>query len=169
MALPVVLAVSTATVEDAAAIAAVRNAAAMELTRCFGSGHWSGLTAEPDVVRGINSSRVLVARDAGTVVGTLRLATRRPWAIDTRFFTASKLPLYLVDMAVLPESQRRGIGRQLLEAATAAAQGWQKDAIRLDAYDHPAGAGQFYENCGFREMGRVSYGGVPLIYYQLLL
>ena len=46
---------------------------------------------------------------------------------------------------------------------------WPADAIRLDAYDHAAGAGPFYAKCGFRERGRVVYRGNPLAYYELLL
>ena len=34
---------------------------------------------------------------------------------------------------------------------------WQSDAIRLDAWDAAAGAGEFYRKCGFREVGRVRY------------
>ena len=43
------------------------------------------------------------------------------------------------------------------------------DAIRLDAYDAEAGAGEFYVKCGFREVGRVAYRGVPLTYYERLI
>jgi GNAT superfamily N-acetyltransferase len=164
-----VLAVSTATADDAAAVAAVRNGAAEYLTSAFGTGHWSGFVSEAAVLRGINSSRVLVARDRETVVATLRLATKRPWAIDPAYFAASQRPLYLVDMAVLPAAQRRGAGRQLLDAAVMTAAGWKADAIRLDAYDHAAGAGGFYEKCGFERVGHAAYRGVRLIYYQRLL
>jgi GNAT superfamily N-acetyltransferase len=164
-----VLSISTATAEDADAVAAVRNAAAMRLTEEFGTGHWSGFTSTPSVLRGINSSRVLIAREGNNPVATLRLATKRPWAIDADYFAPSKRPLYLVDMAVVPTAQRAGVGRRLLGAAVEIARGWEKDAIRLDAYDHAAGAGPFYEKCGFKDVGRVTYRGVPLIYYQLLL
>ena len=43
------------------------------------------------------------------------------------------------------------------------------DAIFLDAYDAEAGAGEFYAKCGFVEVAHVSYRGVPLVYYQMLL
>jgi hypothetical protein len=33
---------------------------------------------------------------------------------------------------------------------------WPADAIRLDAYDHPAGAGTFYTRCGFLHVGQAS-------------
>jgi len=163
------LAISTATPDDASAIAAVRNAAAERLTDEYGRGHWSGYTTDQGVLRGIDTSRVLVARLAGVIVGTLRLATKKPWAIDVKYFADSKRPLYLVDMAVSPESQREGVGRQLLEEAARVAVGWHGDAIRLDAYDHAAGAGGFYVKCGFEEVGRAIYRGVPLIYFQRLL
>jgi GNAT superfamily N-acetyltransferase len=165
----IALSIATATADDAAAIAGVRNAAAEGLTRLYGRGHWSGVTTEQGVLRGINTSRVLVARSGDTIVGTLRLATKKPWAIDPAFFADSRRPLYLVDMAVAPEAQRRGTGRELLNAAVRTAEGWKADAIRLDAYDHAAGAGTFYEKCGFEAVGRATYRGVPLIYYQRLL
>src|SRR5690606_5606877 len=175
-----------------------RNAAAEHLTATHGPGHWSGIVSVAGALRGINSSRVLAAFDDGggaqdagrgaqgagrraqsaergaqgaesAIVGTLRLATRKPWAIDLAYFVPAEHPLYLVDMAVTPGVQRRGIGRRLLEAAVRTAEGWKADAIRLDAYDHPAGAGPFYAKCGFTEVGRSAYRDVPLIYYELRL
>lgn len=163
------LRIATATVDDAAGIAAVRNAAAAHLTELHGAGSWSGSISERGVTRGINTSRVLIAQDGDEIVGTLRLATRRPWTIDTAYFAAVERPLYLVDMAVAPRAQRRGIGRQLLRAAVQTAEGWKMQAIRLDAYDHAAGAGPFYAKCGFVEAGRNTYRTTPLVYYQLLL
>ncbi len=56
-----------------------------------------------------------------------------------------------------------------MEEVTRIARAWPADAIRLDAYDADAGAGIFYAKCGCTEVGRVSYRGTPLIYYELLL
>ena len=72
-------------------------------------------------------------------------------------------------MAVAPSHQRSGIGRLLLEEAKTIARRRPADAIRLDAYDAPAGAGGFYVKCGFREAGRSTCQGIPLIYFELLL
>ena len=163
------LRIATATVDDAAGIAAVRNAAAEHLTERHGPGSWSGTISERGVLRGINTSRVLIAHAGGEVVGTVRLATRKPWTIDPGHFAVVERPLYLVDMAVAPRAQRRGIVRRLLEAAVHTAEGWKMQAIRLDAYDHAAGAGPFYAKCGFTEVGRNTYRTTPLVYYQLLL
>jgi GNAT superfamily N-acetyltransferase len=154
---------------DAAAVAALRTAVAIRLTRDHGKGHWSSAVSERSVLGAIHASRVIVARDRGRVVGTLRLATQKPWAIDTSYFTAARRPLYLTDMAVDPLRQRQGVGRRLMETAREVAQAWSSDAIRLDAYDAPAGAGAFYAKCGLREVGRVTYRRVPLIYFEWVL
>jgi GNAT superfamily N-acetyltransferase len=77
--------------------------------------------------------------------------------------------VYLHDLAVAPEVQGEGVGRLLVEQAGAVAKAWPSGALRLDAYDHAAGAGPFYDACGFREVGRITYRGVPLIYFELLL
>ena len=104
-----------------------------------------------------------------SVVGSLQLATKKPWAIDKSYFAPCKQPLYLTAMAVEPALQRKGIGRAMLDQARRIAREWPGDAIRLDAYDSAAGAGAFYAKCGFREVGRVTYRETPLIYYDLIL
>jgi GNAT superfamily N-acetyltransferase len=58
------------------------------------------------------------------------------------------------------------VGRRCLEQALRIARDWSADAIRLDAYDAEAGAGAFYRKCGFREVGRTSYKGNPLVYFE---
>jgi GNAT superfamily N-acetyltransferase len=159
----------TAGPDAASAIAALRNAVAQDLTLRFGKGHWSGCASEKSVLRDIRTARVCVAWDDGRAIATLLLATKKPWAIDTAYFTPCKRPLYLTSMAVAPELQRRGIGRRCLEEARRIVRAWPADAIRLDAYDAEAGAGAFYAKCGFREVGRVTYRTVPLVYFEQLV
>ena len=158
-----------AELRDALAIAHLRNRVAERLTIDFGGGHWSSMCTEQGVVQGILSSRVLVARRDRVPVATLRLTVRKPWAIGRKYFVAGTRPIYLVDMAVDPACQREGIGRALIEEAKRVVKGWPGDAIRLDAYDAPAGAGEFYLKCSFREVGRATYRATPLVYFEFLL
>jgi GNAT superfamily N-acetyltransferase len=158
-----------ATTEDAAAIAALRNAVAEHLTARYGKGHWSSSSSEKGVLYNLRTSGVYLARDGDEVIATLRLCTKKPWAIDTKYFSPCRKPLYLTDMAVAPGLQRKGVGRLCVEEARRVAREWPGDAIRLDAYDAEAGAGEFYRKCGFTEVGRVSYRNVPLIYFEMLL
>ena len=107
-----------ATPADAPAIVVVRNKTAQQLTKVYGQGHWSSETSEKGVLLGIsNTSRVVLARSRSKIVGSLRLATKKPWAIDIKYFTPAKRALYLVDMAVMPTHQRKGVGRALLQEA----------------------------------------------------
>jgi GNAT superfamily N-acetyltransferase len=163
------LSIGAATLDDATVIARLQTRVAEDLTRQHGAGHWSAAVTGQSVANGIASSAVLVARDEGVVVGTLRLVTKKPWAIDPAYFANVRRPLYLLSMAVEPARQRTGIGRRLLDEARIVGRAWPADAIRLDAYDHAAGAGPFYAKCGYREVGRVTYRTVPLRYFELLL
>lgn len=161
--------VEIAGAHDAGAITAIRRSTSEQLTIQYGHGHWSSCPTERSVLRDIEKSRVLVARSGGVIVGTLGLDTKKPWAIDLKYFTVVPCAVYLRNMAVTPHFQRRGIGRYLLSQARATAKARPSHAIRLDAYDADAGAGKFYAKCGFREVGRAAYRSTPLVYYEMLL
>jgi GNAT superfamily N-acetyltransferase len=158
-----------AVTDDAATLAALHTAVADHLTGRHGRGPWSSKTSEKGVLSAMRNSRVFVAREGTEIVATLRLATKKPWAIDTSYFATCRKPLYLLAMAVTPAKQCQGIGRRCMEEARRVAKAWPADAIRLDAYDAEAGAGPFYARCGCTEVGRVTYRNAPLIYYELLL
>ena len=158
-----------ATPMDAGVIAALQNAAAGALTARYGEGHWSSLTNERAAELALRHARVRLGCVGKRVLTVLRLATKKPWAIDVSYFTQVKRPLYLTGMAVSVPQWGRGLGRLAMDDAQTVARSWPADAIRLDAYDAPAGAGTFYVQCGFRERGRVTYRDDPLIYYELAL
>lgn len=154
---------------DAVEIAALRMAAAEDLTARFGKGFWSSNTTERGVLQAMKRGRVVIATDASVIVATMTLSTQKPWAIDPAYFTKVSRPVYLTSMAVVPAKQGQGAGRAMLEAADGVAKAWPGQAIRLDAFDADAGAGEFYAKCGYRERGRVVFRAVPLIYFEKIL
>jgi GNAT superfamily N-acetyltransferase len=154
---------------DAPAIAALQNAVAAELTARHGIGHWSSVITEKGVRASMRRASVFVVRDDRAIAATLTLATRKPWAIDRRYFTPVARPVYLLSMAVDPGRQRTGIGRACVGEALDFVRDWPADAICLDAYDAAAGAGEFYRKCGFAEVGRAEYRATPLIYFERLV
>ena len=158
-----------ATEADAPALAALHTAVADELTRRYGPGFWSHGASERGILFSMRYAKVLIARRGKTIVATLRLANKKPWAIDVTYFTPVKKAIYLTGMAVAPKLQRQGIGRQIMHQAITEAKLWPADAIRLDAFNADAGAGGFYASCGFRETARVVYKKNPLIYFELVL
>jgi GNAT superfamily N-acetyltransferase len=154
---------------DAAAIAALRSAVADDLTVKHGEGHWSHTATEKGVRADMRRSTVYVARDNDRIVATLALTTRKPWAIDRRYFSGVKRPSYMLSLAVAPPLQGQGIGRQCIEAAKVICREWPADALCLDAYDTGAGAGEFYHKCGFTEVGRGIYRNMPLIFFEMMM
>lgn len=158
-----------ANLKDVPAIAGLQNSASGALTARFGAGHWSGLVTERGAAFSQKRARVRVGVDGKRILTVLRLAQKKPWAIDVSYFTPVKRPLYLTGMAVSVAHQGKGLGREAMEDARRIALAWPADAIRLDAYDADAGAGNFYVKCGYVERGRVVYKGDPLRYYELAL
>lgn len=114
-------------------------------------------------------TRIWLARSGRAAVATFALGTRKPWAIDRSYFTPCKRPLYLTNMAVRPDYQGRGVGRRCVAEIIRIAREWPADAIRLDAYDSPAGAGGFYARTGFTHVGSTTYRGNPLVYFEMML
>ena len=163
------LSFAVASESDASLVAALRGRAAHDLTGRFGPGHWSGAATASGVVAGMKDSRIFIVRRGSAVVATFRLSAVKPWAMHDTGFTPCHHPLYLTDMAVAPDLQGHGIGRRCLTRAVKCARQWPADVIRLDAYDTDAGAGLFYEKCGFRNVARVIHRGVPLVYYERLI
>jgi len=155
---------------DAAAIAALRHASARQLTQRYGHGAWSATNASiGGVAMEARSGELFLARTEGSVVASLRLSGRNPWLGDIGFFTSRTQPLYVTSMAVHPAVQRQGMGRAAVEAVFRLAAMRGNDAIRLDAFDAPAGAGGFYRKCGFRDVRRAQYFDTPLIWFERLL
>jgi GNAT superfamily N-acetyltransferase len=125
------LSIALATVDEARAVAALRNAVASVLTQQHGLGHWSSMSSEKGIRSSMRRSSIYVAREGECVVGTLELATKKPWAIDRRYFTDVTRPIYLLGMAVDPDRQRTGIGRQCITYAVVCEK-WPADALCLD-------------------------------------
>jgi predicted N-acetyltransferase YhbS len=160
--------ISVAAKSEARALAELRSAVALRMTEEFGHGHWSASPSRAEVVRQLRASQVLVARRGAEVIGTVRLVQARPGVIDSSSFTPAQNPLYVLGLSVAPQCRGQGVGRQLMEAAKDAARQRGAQALWLDAYEHEAGAGPFYMKCGFREVGRTEFRGVPLIYFEWL-
>lgn len=158
----------SATPADIPALVEIRTAVNRRLEEDFGPGFWCSRPTEKGAAFQFRRGGVYVVRRK-RLIATLILSRRKPWAIDRSYFSPSKLPLYITGMAVDPRYQRKGIGRQCMDQVRRLATEQGADQICLDAYDCPAGAGPFYQKCGFQEVGRTVYRIAPLIYYEMVL
>ena len=158
-----------ATPEDAEAVASLRTRAATHLALSHGPGPWAREVSGKDVLARMSKGKVFLVRHRQGLIATLGLTTTKPRAIDVSNFRAVRLPIYLVDMAVDPEHQGRGIGRWCLGEVEGLVRSWSGEAVRLDAYEGQAGASGFYRRCGYREVGRAVFRQVPLVYFESIL
>lgn len=156
--------------DDAETIHAIRTSAAEALTDAFGTGHWSHVATLRTLERHTVDRDLFVVENAGTAIATFELTSKKPGFYSKTWFADPAAPaIYLFNMAVDKTSQRNGFGRKIMAEmeATAAADG--KYALRLDAYDAPAGAGTFYEKCGYSLVHSGSFNRVALCYYEKIL
>ena len=159
-----------AATEDAESIAALRHAISDDFTFKHGRGPWTAYGTTAAVLSDLRNARLFVALHRGEVIASLKLSTEKPLTIDLGYLSKATRPCYLSAMAVAPELQRQGIGRQCLTQAAVLARREKADAIFLEAFDHPgAGAGPFFSKCGYRETGRTVRRGNALAYYETLL
>jgi hypothetical protein len=68
---------------DAAELSALHIAVADHLNSQHGKGPWSSHVSEKGVIYAMRHFKILVATEGAAIVGTLCLATQKPWAIDT--------------------------------------------------------------------------------------
>jgi GNAT superfamily N-acetyltransferase len=156
-------------VDDIAELVAMRTRVNQDLAKKFGEGFWVGKPAEGGERFLMRIGQVYVARHRGRVIATLTLTKRKPWSIDVKNFPSRVRPMYLRAMVVDPARQRKGVGGKCMDEARRIARAGGFDSIRLDAFDCAAGAGDFYRKCGFTEVARVIYKGVPHIDFEIML
>lgn len=156
-----------ASTNDIAELVAMRTRVNQDMARRFGEGFWVGRPTESGERFLMRIGQVYLTRYRGRLIATLTLSKRKPWSIDVNHFRASAMPLYLRAMAVDPVQQRKGVGRRCIEEAWRIAQAAGCEVIRLDAFDCPAGAGEFYRKCGFTEVTQVVYRSVPHIDFEM--
>jgi GNAT superfamily N-acetyltransferase len=149
-----------AAAEDVRTVHAILAAAAEDLAARFGPGHWSTVSSI-ETLRKYASDGVLFVLEAGAAaVGTLRLTDRKIGFYHVEWFAhPADDAAYLLDMAIDPGSQRRGIGRRSMTLAEDAARLLGLRALRLDAYEGRAGAGEFYRKCGYSLVHRSAFRG----------
>ncbi len=155
---------------DAETIHAIRSSAADALTAEFGSGHWSHVESLATLRRHAVDRDLFLAMNEGEAIGTFELQSKKPGFYSKHWFADPDAPAcYLFNMAIVKTSQRHGLGRAIMAEMEALAATDGKRALRLDAYDAPAGAGVFYGKCGYDFVHEGSFNRVALRYYEKLL
>ena len=155
---------------DVRGVREILAAAANDLTTRFGVAHWSAIPSMEALRKYADQGDLYVVEAEADAIGTLRLTDRKIGFYRSEWFANPKdNAAYLLDMAIDPRHQRRGIGRRSMRLAEELARAKGSRAIRLDAYAGPAGAGRFYAKCGYRLVHAGEFNGVALEYYETLI
>jgi GNAT superfamily N-acetyltransferase len=155
---------------DIGRVRAIMAGAARELSAQFGEGHWSRVRTPETLRTYVAQGTLYLVEMAGAVIGTLRLTDRKIPFYRTEWFADPKASAgYLLDTAIDPPHQQRGHGRCAMRMVEDIARSYRMKAVRLDAYGGPAGAGAFYEKCGYSLTHRGTFNGVALEYFEKLL
>ncbi|MGI8704013.1 MAG: GNAT family N-acetyltransferase [Candidatus Limnocylindrales bacterium] len=99
------------------------------------------------------STTVLVALDAGRVVGTVTYVPGPGPYFELKDLEAAGVRM----LAVSPESQGHGVGRALMEACLARARGDGRGRIGLHTTDEMVVAKRLYRRLGFRRAGHMDW------------
>jgi GNAT superfamily N-acetyltransferase len=155
---------------DIKLVRSILAAAADDLTARFGQGHWSGARTMETLKAYAERGELYLIEANSTAAGTLRLTDRKIGFYHNAWFARPDDPAgYLLDMAVHPDHQRLGIGHRAMQMMERLAQQAGLQAVRLDAYQGPAGAGAFYRKCGYAMVHTGDMRGVGLEYFEKLL
>ena len=145
----------------------IRRACARDLGVRFGPGHWATCTSLQHLQKEAERKDLFVVYHHREIVATFALTDEPPEFFDVRNFQHPDDPaLYLSSMAVTPTLQCHGIGRWCMQQIDAITIAGGCLSIRFDAYDSPAGAGPFYEHCGYQPRGQIVFNRVPLILFE---
>jgi GNAT superfamily N-acetyltransferase len=156
----------SARLTDLPRIRALRRAAASILVARFGKGPWSHTSMLGAARRALNGSLFVLEEDGGiAAVCTLDREDATFYA-KLGYARPADPAFYLRSMSVDPLLQGRGTGRRMLRAAEDLARARGLAALRLDAYTHAAGAGGFYEKCGYVSVSTGVMDGVRLRFYE---
>ena len=98
-----------------------------------------------------NAAGIFVAEEAGAVIGY----------VTTRIDQASKIGS-IPNLGVLPAHRGAGIGRQLIETATAYAKAEGMAYLRIETLDQNPIGQYLYPSCGFEEIARQIHYIKPL-------
>ncbi|HEX7601104.1 MAG TPA: GNAT family N-acetyltransferase [Polyangiaceae bacterium] len=142
---------TSATPGDARDIAMLHAVVAQHHQRAVPRARRWRVPPEKQIALWMKTTETLLAREGALLVATLRLDPARGFC-GVAPFTEVDGFVYLLEMAVHPSHQRRGVGRLCLEEAERWARARGSKAIRLDTNDDAIRAAAFYAACGYREV-----------------
>lgn len=117
-----------------------------EILRLYASVGWTAYTDDPSALRSgfENSLLILGAYEGGELIGLIRAVGDGATIV------------FIQDILVLPEHQRRGVGTALVKAAVGRFRGVRQIELVTDDTEKTI---RFYKSAGFRELSELGCRG----------
>jgi ribosomal protein S18 acetylase RimI-like enzyme len=106
----------------------------------------------------IQNHAMFVGQGADKVVASVSVDTQHPNAYNTIAWNSeTSKPLLIHRLCVVPNKQRQGTGREMLDFIETYAQSQGYDCLRVDVHTGNTAALATYENRGFMRLGEVFF------------
>jgi len=119
----------------------------------FGLDHWSNPYPQDVLKRRINNGMVYMVLQHSIQIGTFMLVPEYPESYINAVEEDDTSFLYLSRLAILPETQSKGIGSKVLENAEKIAREQGAKVLRLDLLSNHKHLEKFYIKNGYKKIG----------------
>lgn len=135
-----------ATSQDVPAITSLLQACAQSMSD-KGMHHWLGVYDEGSVLANLETKQVYVLEAGERIQGCIALGTHKSDYYDDCWPQAPDADFYITQLAVNPDAQGQGFGKQLMQYCI---EQTNNATLQLDAVDHYPALLNFYQSLGFR-------------------
>lgn len=112
-----------------------------------GMSHWLGVYDNEAVKQNLLTKQVYVLEKDEQILGCIAMGTEKASYYDDCWPEAPDAEIYITQLAVSPEKQGAGYGKQLMQFCL---NRLQDKTVQLDAVDHYPALLKFYKNLGFQ-------------------
>lgn len=119
----------------------------------FGLDHWSNPYPQDVLKRRINNGMVYMVLQHSIQIGTFMLVPEYPESYINAVEEDDTSFLYLSRLAILPETQSKGIGSRALGKAEEIAKSQGAEVVRLDILSNFKKLEKFYIKNGYNQIG----------------
>jgi GNAT superfamily N-acetyltransferase len=153
--------------EDVPTVAGILNAAAGQLARRLGPGHWGQLMTAEQVELSARERDTYLVFAGQDPVGTIAVSSGSQPFWPRKYWESPKSEaLCVYALAVCPDRQRSGIGAWTMRYVERIAQAREIPYVRLDAYARDPRSNAFYRSLGYVFRAQVTINKVVLNCYE---
>jgi ribosomal protein S18 acetylase RimI-like enzyme len=115
----------------------------------------SNYPRQKHIEESIQNKSMFILKDNDICLGIISITKKQPLEYDNIDWLNSGMSIVISKLAIHPEWQKKGLGKELMDFAEKIAKNY--DSIRLDAYSDNETAINFYKKRGFVQVGKIYF------------